>query len=110
MRTLLEGRREPPFRRATFLNDTADPRENPWWLLFGYDTRLGRWMGNPSEYTIHAIGGNLELAARADRLMTSMQGVNPRGWQQSNLLRWYGLEAFVAAIRQQVIPCLPMIS
>ena len=34
--------REPPFRRAVFLNVVMDPQENlnPWWILFGYVPKL----------------------------------------------------------------------
>ena len=86
------GHREPPFRRATFLNDCNDPKENPWWLFFGYNPETGCWKGNPSEYIIDEIDGNLELAARADRLMTAMQGgQHPRlATKQSIALVWLG--------------------
>ena len=37
--------REPPFRRAVFLNVVMDPQENlnPWWILFGYVPDRDSW-------------------------------------------------------------------
>ena len=39
--------RDPPLRRAEFLNSVNGPKENPWWILFGYGTDRGHWKGAP---------------------------------------------------------------
>ena len=102
--------REPPFRRAGFLNSTKDPTENPWWILFGYDTDRGSWKGAPSEYSIEGLDGVLPLAERADDLMSRMTEINTGAWQHSNRLRWSGLMAFVAAIQRKCLPGFTVVS
>ena len=46
--------RDPPFCRAEFLNSVNGPKENPWWILFGYDTDRGHWKGAPASTTLKA--------------------------------------------------------
>ena len=69
--------RDPPFCRTEFLNSVNGPKENPWWILFGYDTDRGHWKGAPSEYNIESLDGVLPLAGRAEYLMSRMQGSTP---------------------------------
>jgi hypothetical protein len=59
--------REPPFRSAVFLNLVTDPKENPWWILFGYDTDRNCWKGSPGEYGLDAIDGILPLVEMKGR-------------------------------------------
>ena len=101
--------REPPFRSAPFLNSVTDPKENPWWVLFGYDTDRGSWKGAPSEYSIEGLDGVLLLAGRAEDLMSRMKEIDTSDWQHSNRLRWFGL-AFVAAIQRKCLPGFTVVS
>ena len=67
--------RESPFRgRAAILNSVQNPRDNPWWILFGYMPERNGWQGG--DYDLGGIGGVARITERATNLYQKMLSIN----------------------------------
>ena len=101
--------RESPFRgRAAILNSVQNPRDNPWWILFGYMPERNCWQAG--DYDLLPIAGVARITDRATDLHQKMLLINTSSWSPGNQVRWRGLTAFVDAGRRGALPGYPWIA